>query len=153
MTVVTVADHSHDSSDWHMPQRRDTLSPNCASWRFIGVFRYLASFESVSRSFIATVALLLVVTLIAGGIGISGPAILTFSIWISLIGLVAVGAFLVARAQRPYAGAGAIVAALAVWIAYFWRANPGPFLWPVVFILAAGLISYGTRQDVSSPTA
>src|SRR5438876_10860232 len=109
MTVVTVGDHSHDSSDWQMPRRRDTLSPKCALWRFIGVFRYLASLESVSRSFIATVALLLLVTLIAGGIGISGPAILTFSIWISLIGLVAVGACLVVRAQRPYAGAGAIV--------------------------------------------
>ena len=38
-------------------------------------------------------------------------------------------------------------------MAYFWRSNPGPFLWPVVFIIAAGLIVYGTRQDVSSPTA
>src|SRR5439155_3284182 len=64
-----------------------------------------------------------------------------------------VGVFLIAGAQRPYAGAGAVVAALAVWMAYFWRSNPGPFLWPVVFILAAVLIAYGTRRDVSSPTA
>lgn len=115
--------------------------------------QHLASLESITRSLVATIVLLLVVMLIAGGLGVSGPAVLTFSIWISIIGLVAVGAFLVARAQRPYAGAGAIVAAVAVWLAFFWRANPGPFLWPVVFIVGAGLIAYGTRQDVSSPTA
>src|SRR5689334_10828073 len=102
------------------------------------MFQHLASLESVIRSLVATVVLLLVVTLIAGGFGISGPAILTFSIWISLIGLIAVAVFLIARAQRPYAGAGAIIAAVAVWMAYFWRSNPGPFLWPVVFLVAAG---------------
>jgi uncharacterized membrane protein YphA (DoxX/SURF4 family) len=117
------------------------------------MFQHLASRESIGRSFVAALALLLVVMVVAGGLGISGPAIVTFSIWISLIGLVAVGAFLIARAQRAFAGVGAIVAAIAVWMAYFWRANPGPFLWPVVFIIAAGLIVYGTRQDVSSPTA
>jgi hypothetical protein len=94
-----------------------------------------------------------VVILIGGVLGLSGAAILTFSIWLSLIGLVVVGVFLIARAQRPYAGAGAIVAALAVWMAYFWRSNPGPFFWPVVFIVAGGLIVYGTRQDVSSRAA
>jgi uncharacterized membrane protein YphA (DoxX/SURF4 family) len=117
------------------------------------MLNHLASRESITRSLTAAVALLLVVMLVAGGLGISGPAILTFSIWISLIGLLAVGAFLIVRAQRLYAGVGAIVAAAAVWMAYFWRANPGPFLWPVVFIIAAALIAYGTRQDVSSPTA
>lgn len=35
----------------------------------------------------------------------------------------------------------------------FLEVEPGPFLWPVVFIIAAGLIAYGTRQDVSSPNA
>jgi uncharacterized membrane protein YphA (DoxX/SURF4 family) len=117
------------------------------------MLQHLASLQSIGRSFVATVVLLLVVMLIGGGVRISGPAILTFSIWISMIGLVAVGAFLIARVRRTYAGAGAIVAAIAVWLAYFWRSNPGPFLWPVVFIIAAGLIAYGTRQDVSSPTA
>jgi hypothetical protein len=114
---------------------------------------HLASLESIIRSFIATVALLLLVMLFTGGLGMSGPVILTFSLWISLIGLVAVSAFLIARAQRPYAGAGALVAALAVWMAYFWRSGPGPFVWPVVFIVAVALIVYGTRKDVSSPTA
>jgi hypothetical protein len=88
------------------------------------MLQQLASLDSIIRSFIATVVLLLVVMLIAGGLAISGPAILKFSIWISLIGLVAVGAFLIARAQRPYAGAGALVAAVAVWMAYFWPTSP-----------------------------
>jgi hypothetical protein len=70
---------------------------------FDGIVQQLASLESIIRSFIATVVLLLAVMLIAGGLAISGAAILTFSIWISLIGLVAVGAFLITRAQRPYA--------------------------------------------------
>jgi hypothetical protein len=117
------------------------------------MLQHLASLESIVRSFIATVGLLLVAMLIAGGLGIGGAAILTFSLWISLIGLVAVGAFLIGRAKRPYPGTGAIVAALAVWMAYFWRSNPGPFLWPVVFVIAAGLIVYGTRTDISSPHA
>ncbi len=117
------------------------------------MFQHVASFETVTRSFVAALGLLLVVMLVAGGLAVSGPAILTFSIWISLLGLLAVGAFLIGRAQRPIAGAGAIVAAVSVWMAYFWRSNPGPFLWPVVFIVAVALVAYGTRQDVSSPTA
>lgn len=92
------------------------------------MLQHLASLQSIGRSLAATVALLLVVMLIAGGAGISGAAILTFSIWISMLGLLAVGTFLIARAQRTYAGAGAIVAAVSVWMAYFWRSNPGPFL-------------------------
>jgi len=117
------------------------------------MFQNVASLETITRSLVTALGLLLVVMLVAGGLAITGPAILTFSIWISLLGLLAVGAFLIARAQRPVAGAGAVVAAVAVWMAYFWRSNPGPFLWPVVFIVAAGLVEYGTRQDVSSPTA
>jgi hypothetical protein len=94
--------------------------------------------------------LVLVVMLLTGGLAISGPAILTFSIWIGILGPVTVGAFLIARAGRPFAGGGAIVAAVAVWMAYFWRSNPGPFVWPVVLIAAIGLIVYGTRQDVTT---
>jgi uncharacterized membrane protein YphA (DoxX/SURF4 family) len=120
---------------------------------WVDMFQRVASLESVTRSLVAALALLVVVMLITGGLGISGPAILTFTIWVSLLGLVAVGAFLIARAERPVAGAGALVAALAVGMAYFWRSNPGPLLWPVAFLLAAGLIAYGTRRDVSLPTA
>ncbi len=109
----------------------------------------IASRESVSRSFIAALALLLVLMLVAGGLGVSGQVFLTIAIWLSLLGTVSVGAFLIVRAQRTYAGGGAVVAALAVWMAYFWRTNPGPFLWPVVFVIAVGLIAYGTRQDTS----
>jgi hypothetical protein len=117
------------------------------------MFQHVASSETITRSFVATLGLLLVVMLVMGGLAVSGPAILTFSIWISLLGLLAVGAFLIGRAQRPIAGAGAIVAAVSVWMAYFWRTNPGPFLWPVVFIVAVALVAYGTRQEVSSPSA
>src|SRR5919198_96384 len=83
----------------------------------ISMFQHVASLQSVTRSLVAALALLVVVMLISGGLAVGGPTILTFSIWVSLLGLVAVGAFVIARAQRPVAGAGAIVAAVAVWMA------------------------------------
>src|ERR1051326_6533458 len=113
----------------------------------------VASLESLLCSLLATLSLLLVLMLLAGGLAITGPAILTFSIWISILAPMAVGIFLVARARRSVAGAGAVVAALAVWIAYFWRSNPGPFLWPMVLIASIALIVQGTRQDVQTPHA
>jgi hypothetical protein len=115
VTLVTIREHAGA-----------THSRLIASWRFDAVLQHLASLESIFRSFIATAALLLVAMLIAGGLGISGPAILTFSIWISLIGLVAVGAFLIARARRPYAGAGALVAAIAGLDGVLLAVEPGP---------------------------
>ena len=110
----------------------------------------IAGSMSITQSFIAALALLLVLMLVVGGLGVSGPVFLTIAIWLSILGTVAVGVFLIARAQRPFAGGGAVVAALAVWMAYFWRSSPGPLLWPVVFIIGVGLIAYGTRQDTSS---
>ena len=117
------------------------------------MFQHVASLETVTRSLIATIALLAIAMLLAGGLAVSGAGILTFSIWISILGLIVLGAFLIARAQRAYAGAGAVVAAVAVLMAYFWRSNPGPLLWPVVLLLAVALIVYGTRRDVSMPHA
>ncbi len=117
------------------------------------MFQHVASLETVTRSLIATMALLAISMLLAGGLAVSGPAILTLSIWISILGLIVLGAFLIARARRACAGVGAFVAALAVWMAYFWRSNPGPLLWPVVFLLALAPIVYGTRPDVSMPHA
>jgi hypothetical protein len=117
------------------------------------VFQHVASLETVTRSLIATVALMAIAMLLAGGFAVTGAAILTFSIWISILGLIVLGAFLIVRAHRACAGAGAVVAAVAVWMAYFWRSNPGPLLWPVVFLLAVALIVYGTRPDVSLPHA
>jgi uncharacterized membrane protein YphA (DoxX/SURF4 family) len=116
------------------------------------MFQNVASPHVVVRSLVATVVLLLVVMLVAGA-GLSGPAILTISIWLSVIGLAAVGAFLIGRGTRPAAGAGALVAAAAVVMAYFWRTTPGPFLWPVVFLVAVGLVAYGTRLESPGPTA
>jgi len=107
----------------------------------------IASLESIMRSFLGAVALFLVVMLVAGGLGLSGPVVLTIALWVSILGVLAVGVFLIARARRPYAGAGALVAALAVWMAYFCRSNPWPFLWPVVFLFAIGPIEYDTRGD------
>src|SRR5215471_543750 len=140
----------HDFSDYDAGGQRDTLTLDRALEVLLMSHR-VASLESVVRSLLATLAVLLVIMLLAGGLAISGPAIFTLSIWISILGLMVIGVFFVTRAERPYAGAGAIVAAAAVWIAYFWRTNPGPFLWPVVFLVAIGLIVYGTRQDASIP--
>ena len=50
------------------------------------MFQHVASLETVTRSLIATIALLAIAMLLAGGLAVSGPAILTFSIWISIWG-------------------------------------------------------------------
>src|SRR5260370_11007768 len=102
MTPVTIACHRGAAHSRHVPLHGG----------FSSMFQHVASSETVTRSFVATLGLLLLVMLLTGGLAVSGPAILTFSIWISLLGLVAVGAFLIGRAQRPIAGAGAIVAAV-----------------------------------------
>jgi hypothetical protein len=153
MTSVISFDQSDDSGDYERVRSEQHTPGYVQVYGGPAVLQHIASVETVTRSLIAPIALIAIAMLLAGGLAISGPAILTFSIWISMLGLVVLGALLIARAQRAYAGAGAIVAAVAVWMAYFWRSNPGPLLWPVVFLLAVVLIVYGTRGDVSMPHA
>lgn len=103
--------------------------------------------EAIVRPIVATLVLLAIVIVLASVIQPSGLGVLTIFLWLDLIGVVAVGGFLILRAQRPLAGAGAIVCAISVSLAFFWLPDPSPFVWTVGFFVGIGLIVMGTRAD------
>lgn len=112
-----------------------------------------ASTHSIWRGLIVTVVLLLVVIAVASTIHPSGQALLTTIVWLDVIGVIAAGVFLIARARRPLAGAGAIVCAVAVWLAFFWVPEPSPFVWTVVFFVGIAGIVRGTKVDTALASA
>lgn len=112
-----------------------------------------ANSRTIWRSLIVTVVFLLVVIAVASAIHPSGQGLLTTIVWLDVIGVIAVGAFLIARAGRPLAGAGAIVCAVAVWLAFFWVPEPSPFVWTVGFFVGIACIVRGTRADTALASA
>jgi uncharacterized membrane protein YphA (DoxX/SURF4 family) len=91
-------------------------------------------------------ALVLVVGAIAAAFLIgSGLAFVGLTLWLLTIVLVGVGALLIARAGRPAAGAGAIVTAVSLWLAFQYELPA--LLWTVAFYLGVGLVLVGTAQD------
>jgi len=95
MTSVICLGQSHDSGDYQRLWSARHTAGYIHVYGGPAVLQYVASLETVTRSLITTIALLAVVMLLAGALGISGPAILTFSIWISILGLIVLGAFLI----------------------------------------------------------
>lgn len=100
---------------------------------------------TVVGALVATAVLVVLAIVLAqplGGLGILGAAI-----WGTIVVLVAVGLLLIARARRPLVGAGTIVMAVAVWVAF--NVQPQAWLlWTVLFFVAVGLVVAGTRPDV-----
>jgi len=91
-----------------------------------------------------TAALLVVAVTVApllGGLGFLGLAI-----WATIGALVAVGGVLIARGGRPLAGAGALVMAVSIWIAFFVQPQAW-LLWTILFFVAVGLVAAGARPD------
>ena len=115
--------------------------------------RSSAVLGAVARSGALAAIVLVLVVAIGAGLGVDGVAILYFSVWIGALLAAAVGAFLIARARRPIAGAGALIAAVAAWLPFFWRSSPSGIVWTIAFILGVGLIAWGTRQDTDVPLA
>ncbi|OLC53159.1 MAG: hypothetical protein AUH85_14830 [Chloroflexi bacterium 13_1_40CM_4_68_4] len=107
---------------------------------------------SVIRSGLLFAAVLVVVLILGAGLAPDGQTILYASVWITTLLVVAVGAFLV-RGQRPIAGAGAILCAVAGWLPFFWHTPPSGIVWTVGLIVGVALIAYGSRQDVAMPLA
>lgn len=99
---------------------------------------------SVVRPALATVALLVVAIALAQAL--DGLAFLGVALWAAVLAGIAVGAFLVARAGRPLAGAGAIVTALSLWIAFFITPQAW-LLWTILFFVGVGLVVRGTAED------
>jgi uncharacterized membrane protein YphA (DoxX/SURF4 family) len=63
------------------------------------------------------------------------------------VALLAVGGLLIVRGGRLLAGAGTIVMAVSVWVAFFVQPQAW-LLWTALFFVAVGLVVAGTRPDV-----
>ncbi|HEV8636260.1 MAG TPA: TQO small subunit DoxD [Chloroflexota bacterium] len=109
----------------------------------------LANPGSVLRALIVVIVLLALSIGVASALG-SGLAFLGLVLWLLSIGVVAAGVLAIVRG-RPIAGAGAIVAVVAVWCAFQYTLPA--ILWTVLLLVAIGLVVYGTREDTASPRA
>ena len=142
MTRVTVApDHGGN-----------TLCPNCRTWG-THMFRTVASIESVTRSFLATLGVALIAMLVGGGYRCQRcghPDLLDLAqhAWSRSGRHVPHRACSAANRRRR-----AVVARYRRLAGVLLALQPGPFIWPVVFILAVGLIASGTRQDTRADHA
>ncbi len=78
---------------------------------------------------------------------LGGLAFLGLAIWGTIVALVGVGVLLIVRGGRTLAGAGTLLMAVSVWVAFF--VQPQAWLpWTFLFFVAVGLVVAGTRPDV-----
>lgn len=108
---------------------------------------------SAARSLVAGLVLLAVVMLVALGLGLPGLVVFNVSVYVGVIGVALAGLVLIARAKRPLAGIGAIVAAASALLAIYWRPLPASVVWTSGLIVGVGMIAYGSRQDSLRPGA
>ncbi len=95
---------------------------------------------------LAVTAMLVVVAIVLAQ-PLGGLAFLGVAIWGTILALLAVGVLLTVRGGRPLAGAGTIVMAVSVWVAFFVQPQAW-LLWTILFFVAVGLVVAGTRSDV-----
>lgn len=88
----------------------------------------------------------------AVAVGLDGTFILYATIWLVTLGTAVVGAFLIVRG-RPIAGIGALLAAAAAWLPFFWHAQGTGIVWTVGVVAGVVLIAWGTRADTDRPIA
>src|SRR6266540_1591349 len=100
--------------------------------------------KTVIGALVATAVLVLLAIVLAQPLG--GLAFLGVAIWGTIVALVAVGGLLIVRAGRPLVGAGTIVTAVSIWVAFFVQPQAW-LLWTVLFFVGVGLVVFGTRQD------
>lgn len=104
------------------------------------------------RPVLATIALLAAVVLLANVLRLGGLAVLAIVLWAVVLGAIAVGVFLIVHADRPGAGAGAIVTAISIGLQFFWRPEPWViWIWTALFFVGVALIARGTREDTPDP--
>ncbi len=101
--------------------------------------------KTVIGALVATAVLVLLAIVLAQPLG--GLAFLGVAIWGTIVALVTVGGLLIVRAGRPLVGAGTIVMAVAVWVAFYVQPQAW-LLWTLLFFVAVGLVVAGTRADV-----
>src|SRR5438034_9154639 len=91
---------------------------------------------------LAATAVLIVLGLAVGSALGSGSLFHALALDLLVLGLVGAGALLATRG-RPIAGAGAVVAAVATWLAFDYTV--AAIVWTVLFFVGVGLAIYGTR--------
>jgi len=104
----------------------------------------LISLSGAIRAVVGALVLVVGAILVANILG-SGPAFVGFTLWLLTIVLVGAGVMLIARAGRPVAGAGAIVVALSLWLAFQYELPA--ILWTVAFLVGIALVVRGTAED------
>ena len=107
----------------------------------------------IARPLLVTIIALIGVIALTTMLQVPGLAILWTFIWLSVIGVAAIGAFLVVRRQRQVAGIGAIVAAAAIVLAFLWRTPPAGIVWTLALLTGALLVVKGTALDTTTPRA
>ncbi|GEM_PF-5006700 len=107
------------------------------------------SLATALRALVALVVVLIAAIVIAMVLG-SGLAFLGFALWVTALGVAAVGVFLIARGGRPLAGAGASATAISVLLAFFWLPQPAPIVWTILFFVGIALVVAGTARDTPS---
>jgi uncharacterized membrane protein YphA (DoxX/SURF4 family) len=110
---------------------------------------YRPSVNSVLGALAATAVLILGGIVVGTAIG-SGQVFYALALDLLVLGLVAAGALLATKG-RPIAGGGAIVTALATWLAFDYTVPA--VLWTVLFFVGVGLAAWGTRADTLDPRA
>jgi hypothetical protein len=101
--------------------------------------------RTVIGALAVTAVLIAIAVVLAQSLG--GLAFLGVAIWGTMVALLAVGVLLIVRGRRPFAGAGTIVMAISVWVAFFVQPQAW-LLWTLLFFVAVGLVVAGTRPDV-----
>jgi hypothetical protein len=112
--------------------------------------RALVSRASVVRAIGVTVALVVLAIALANVLG--GLAFLGLTVWILAAAITAVGVFLIVRAGRALAGAGALVTAASILIAFFVQPQAW-LLWTVLFFVGVILVARGTAADAPDRAA
>jgi uncharacterized membrane protein YphA (DoxX/SURF4 family) len=103
----------------------------------------LASPAAVLRALIAAIVLLGAAIVVGGVLG-SGLTFLGVALWLDVLGVAAAGVFLIVRG-RPIAGAGAVVTAISILVAFQYQIPA--IVWTVLFFVGIGLIVWGTKPD------
>src|SRR5688572_13618782 len=110
---------------------------------------YRPSLSSALGALAVTAALIVGGIVVGTAIG-SGQVFYALALDLLVVGLVAAGALLAAKG-RPIAGGGAIVTALATWLAFDYTVPAA--IWTVLFFVGVGLAVWGTRADTLDPRA
>src|SRR5437870_13352970 len=86
------------------------------------------------RPLVPTVIGLFVIAVIAATLQLPGLTILWSFVWLSAGGALVVGLFLLIRSRRPIAGAGAILAGVAIVVGFLWRTPPAGVVWTLLLL-------------------